>query len=91
VDFTNGSEVSLPLTRIGQYNWTSPVVAPNGNIDTFNVSYRVLGDATVTGAAGGPVAVPNGYVMRFSFNVTAFSPGASVVILNSRGYNGGGR
>jgi hypothetical protein len=84
-DFLNGApEVAIPLTHTGSYEWQSTPLATASPFDAYNVSWRVTGDAQVTSVQGIPSSDASGtYVMKVTFDVTSFSPGATFVLLDS--------
>ena len=78
-----GGNVSISITRTGHYEWTSPPVALQAAPQAFVTTYRIVGNAELASIDATPVRTGAGLLMKVSFDVASFSPGASFVLLGS--------
>ena len=75
--------MTIAITRTGHYEWTSPPVALQAAPEAFVTTYRIVGNAQLAGIDATPVRTGAGVLMKVSFDVASFSPGASFVLLGS--------
>ena len=78
-----GGNLSLAITRTGHYEWTSPPVALQAAPDAFVTTYRIVGNAQLADIEATPIRTGAGVLMKVSFDVASFSPGATFVLLGS--------
>jgi hypothetical protein len=76
-----GDNIVLPIDHVGSYEWVSEPVTPTSSPDAYVVEPRFI-NADVQNTLVVPEDTSQGTVLKYTFDVTSFSPGAEVLLIH---------